>query len=519
MCLTMGVVGLNTTAIGVASGAIADEFGISVSTLSWIVGGYLLTAASFSLVGGRLGDVLGRVRTFVLGVLILATGATIAALSPTANVLIVGRVVEGLGAALAMPTSIELIAAYPPTSGVPSGFRARGVVYAASFGIGPLFGGLLTDHVSWRAIFWVELVVLLAAAALVFPLFRIASRLPKPPTRDIRGAALTTLFVLVTVGGAFRAPVWGWSSAPMAVTAGLSILLGLALFRVESRTPHPLLHRGLLRNRVVLGANVATLAASIGMIGLVYFFNLFAQSAAAFDSTAVAVAVALVPFTGSMLLFAYIAGRLAGRVGYRGPVLVGLGITIGGFAWLSTTSASTTELALALPLTLCGIGAGIANAGLTSPAVLTEPRARLDEASGLLSLSRFVGSALAVALGTSTYLSVATRLPAATMARTGTDPGTLAMGGSAFQQAVVKLRTDLRGPFEAAAHVQTADAFATTMRVATAVLLVLTLLSVWLLRPGGLETDVAPDRARTGPDVPYPEGPEGPARSVRPAPA
>jgi hypothetical protein len=242
-------------------------------------------------------------------------------------------------------------------------------------------------------------------------------------------------------------------------------------------------HPGLLRDRFVQGANLATIAASIGMLGLVYFFNLFAQSAAGFDSTATAVAVALVPFMLSMILFAHLSELLSRHLGYWGPVLAGLGLTIFGLVWLATTTAATTEAGLFLPLVLCGIGAGIANAGLTGPGVLVEPVSRVDEAAGLLSLSRFVGSAMAIAIGTSTYLSVATRLPRAEMAASGLGVDKVVMGGSAFRQALATLRQDLDGPFRAAAKVQTAQAFATTMGVAAAALTVMTLASVWLLRP------------------------------------
>jgi DHA2 family methylenomycin A resistance protein-like MFS transporter len=496
VCLAMAVVGINTTAIGVTTRGMAGELDIAADTMSWIVGAYLLTAASFSLIGGRLGDVAGRTRTFVAGLAIFALGALGAALSPSTGWLIAARAVEGLGAALVLPASIELVVAHPFATGPRSGFRARGIVYASAFGVGPLVGGLLTDHVTWRAIFWLELVLLAVALVLALPLLGRTSTLPHPRTRDVRGAVLSAVLVAVALGAVARVPTaWGWWSWPMAVAVAVTTVLAVALVHVERRTDHPLLHGRALTDRIVVGANVATLAASIGMIGLLYFFNLFAQSAAVFDSAALSVAVAFVPFTVSIILFAFVAGRLSGRLGYRGPVLVGLGLTTVGFFWLSTTSGATTEAQLIVPLALCGVGAGIANAGLTTPAVLTLPRTRLDESAGLFSLSRYVGSALAIAIGTSTYLSVAAAPPPADL-----PPEEVAMGRSAFQRALDTLDDDLRSPFEAVAREQSAAGFATTMRVAGTALAGLTLVSIVLLRPEPEERDPAPllDDARSG---------------------
>ena len=480
--VAMVVVGLSTTAVGVASRGIVDELDVTLRSLSWIVGGYLLAAATFALIGGRLGDVIGRTQTFMIGIAVFGGGALLAAIAPGSRVLIAARLIQGVGAALLMPASIELIAAHPPVRGTRLGFRWRGLIYAVSFGIGPLVGGVLTDYLSWRAIFWLELGLITIAAVLALPLLRDPSDLPRPSTRDYGGAVLSSIVVLVGIGSAFGIESWGWVSWPAAVTTVVLGGLIAVLVRVESRAANPLMHRSLWHNRVVLGANVATIAASIGMLGLIYFFNLFAQSAAVFDSPALGVAAALAPFAVSIILFARFSELLARRLGLWGPVLTGLGLAIVGFAWLSTTSASTTEPGLIVPLALCGVGAGIANGGLTGPAVLSEGRARLDEAAGMLSLSRFIGSALAIAIGTSTYLSVAVHLDTPDVP-VGHGADEVALGGSAFKEVVAQLGRDLRGPFEAAARARTAEAFATTMRVAAVVLLVLTLLSVWLLRP------------------------------------
>ena len=310
------------------------------------------------------------------------------------------------------------------------------------------------------------------------------------------------------VYGAFRLPEVGLWSAATLVCAVATVALGALAAVLERRAEHPLVHAGLLHDRLVVGANLATLAASISMLGLLYFFNLFAQSAAALDRTGVAVAVVLIPFTLAMLVFAHLSGFLTRRMGYRGPVLVGLGLAVVGFAWLGTTAPGTSELSLVVPLALCGVGAGIANAGLTVPAVLVEPRARLDEAAGLVSLTRFVGAALAIALGTSTYLAAARHLPPSQLAAAGVTVEHAAVGGSVFQRAVATLDDDLRGPFEAASQEHTAEGFASTMRLTGMLVGVLTAISAWLLRP----RRGAPRRARrpgTGGPGGSPGGPAG----------
>jgi len=482
VCVAIAVVGMNMTAVGVATRGMAGELGLSLDELSWVMNAYLVAAAAFALSGGRLGDVIGRTRTFLAGLGLFAAGSAVAAVSGSAVALIAGRTIQGLGAAFVVPASIEMIVAHAPPSGPRRWLRARGIVYASSFGIGPLLGGVLTDTISWRAVFWVELAVTVIAAALAVPVLRRPSTLPQAATRDLRGALLVALLVSLVMVGVGRARVWGWT-LPMFALVGAVAVTCAALVYVESRVEHPLLHRSLLRDRTILGANTATLAASIGMLGLLWFFNVFAQSAIVFNSTAVGVTVALVPFTLSIIVFAHIAGFLSHRMGFRGPVVVGLGVSTVGFHLLSNVTVGTTEQQLVIPLVLCGIGAGIANAGLTAPAVLTRRIARMDEAAGLTSLTRFFGSAIAVAVGTSTYLAVAVGSHSSQLAIGGIEPEEAILGHGGFSRAAATLQSDLRAPFEAAARAGTVEGFTSTMRLTSIVVAVLTLASAVLLAP------------------------------------
>lgn len=483
VAVATAVVGFTSTAITVGTRGMAQDMHISLDTVGWIANGFLLAAAATALIGGRLGDIIGRVPTFLLGASVFCVASLLGMVAPDADVLVVARILQGIGAGLLLPAGIEVVAAFSPAGEESRGFAVRGCLYAAAFGIGPLFGGLLTDYVSWRWIFVGDLVLMGAVVLVAVPLVRVTGRGPRGPWRDWQGAVLFAVLVTVLVVVADRSRVWGWASASTLAALGSAVVVLAALLVVERRCTRPLIHPSLWRNRRVAGANVATFGASLGMVGLLYFFNAFAQSAATYDDGAVAVLIALVPFIASIVLFAALSIWLRRKLGYRGPALVGMGLMIIGFGALSFTGAHTRPDQLWLPLLVCGMGAGIANVGVTGAAVLHVPDGRQNEAAGLVSLSRFLGSALALAVGTNTYLSVRADTVATTIA-VAPKPSAMQLlqGGTFYEDAVARLGQDLRGPFEAVVREDTAAAFATTMRLSAIVVAVAWVLTFWLLR-------------------------------------
>ncbi len=477
--MAVGAVGFTTTAVTVGTRGMARELSLSTVELGWVVNAYLVAAAALVLVGGRMGDTVGRVRTFALGLAIFAWSSVLGAASWGSVVLVVARGGQGVGAALVLPASIELIAEFSRAGREGVGFRWRGLVYASSFAVGPLVGGVLTDWLSWRWIFVADAVVAAFAGLVALPLRNRPGRGSHEPTRDFAGAVLVAMLVATVVLFAERLGTWRVASVPSGVTVAVTIVLSLALVRHERRTADPLVHPSILRNRLVLGANVATIGASLGMLSLLYFFNLFAQSAATFDAPAVSVLVALIPFVASLLLCAQFAHWLGRRFGPRWPPVIGLAVMTLGFGLLATTSGETTRSQMLLPLALSGLGAGIANASLTSVAVLHLPDGRTNEAAGWISLSRFLGSAMALAVGTAVFLSIT----APALAVDGASNGAPTASGNAFDLAVAALDRDLSGPLIAASQTATSERFARTMLITAVVLMTITALAWWLMGP------------------------------------
>lgn len=487
--VSAGVVGFTTTAITVGTRGMARDLSLSTAQLGWVVNAYLVAAAALVLVGARLGDVLGRVRTFALGLVLFAAASVLGTVAGGFGTLVTARIGQGVGAALVLPAGIELVTEYARAGKVAADLRWRGLVYAISFAVGPLVGGVLTDWLSWRWIFVLDVAVVGVVVVLALPLRHHPGWGRHEPTHDLVGAVLFALLVAVVVVVAESATSWTGLGTPLVAAVLLAGGLTVALVHHERRTAHPLMHPSILGDRLVLGANVATVGASLGMLSLLYFFNLFAQSAVLFDEGVVGVLLALGPFIGSMVLCALFAHWLGDRLGPRGPAIVGLALMVIGFGVLSTTTAGTTKTELAVPLALAGLGAGIANASLTSIAVLRLPAGRVNEAAGWISLSRFFGSAMALALGTAAFLSVTSPVVGAETPVQPPGPS------SAFETAVATLDRDLSGPFLAALQSASAERFSRSMLVTAVVLAVALVASAWLLRPPRV-TDRARDARR-----------------------
>lgn len=386
---------LDNTVVAVALVDMQADLDAGVAQLQGVVTAYTVALAALLLTGGTLADVAGRRRIFVTGLAVFAAASAACALSTSATALIAARAAQGIGAALLLPGSLAVLAAAYPEAGP----RARAVGIWAATGAtalvaGPLVGGLLVARFSWPAVFWVNLPLCAAVAAVA-----LLSPAGPPPSRarrlDLPGQALAAVglaaatYAVVLAGAGGLTPLAG-------LAAGVAIVALVAFVTVERRTADPVLPVSLLRQRDFVGATVGAFAASLAVFVLLIFLSLFLQLVQ--QREPLAAALRLLPLTVALVVTAPFAGRLAARRGPRLPVVAGLLLAAVGLALTGLRLAeSLGDAELVALLSLCGVGLGLT----TAPVVTASLDAVSGDRSGLgaatVNVARELGGIVAVA--------------------------------------------------------------------------------------------------------------------------
>jgi len=382
---------LDGTVVNVALRTIGEDLDADLAQLQWINNGYLLTLASLILLGGSLGDRYGRRRVFVVGTLLFAGASVLCGLAPSAEVLIVARLLQGVGGGLLTPGSLAMIqGVFAPEERSPAigAWSGLGSIAAAA---GPLVGGLLIEYASWRWIFLINLPLALLTVWIAVR-FVPETRDPRPPARfDYAGSALA----MVALGATTYALIeWGDRMALPAVVVGLAAAVGFLW--VEARSSHPMMPLSMFRSRTFSAANGMTLLVYAALGAVLFFLVLQLQTVAGYGP--LAAGLATLPITICMVLLASRGGRLSNRIGPRipmtgGPIVMGVGT-----AWLVGVDADTTYWLDVMPaLTVFGLGLALMVAPLTATVLAAAPDEVAGMASGVNNAVARTGSLLAVA--------------------------------------------------------------------------------------------------------------------------
>jgi EmrB/QacA subfamily drug resistance transporter len=387
---------LDNTVVNVALPAIQEDLAADLSELEWIVIGYALTFAALMLTGGKLADLLGRRLIFVVGLSIFTLSSLACGLADSGEVLIAARIVQGAGAALMNPATLSIISAtFPPHQrGMAIGIWAG--VSALALAIGPLVGGLLTEHASWHWIFFINVPIGILAIAASFVLIDESRDTSEVQRLDLPGLLTSGIGLFSLTYALIEANTYGWTSGRI-VTAFVVAAVGLVAFvLLERHQRTPMLDLSLFRSGTFAGANAVMLLVAVAMFGVFFFVSLYMQNILGYS--AVQAGAAFLPMTLLIVLVAPVAGRTSDRFGSRWLIGTGMTLLAVHLFYLSRLGLEETYWSLLPAMLIGGVGMGLVMTPSAAAAMSGVPIDKAGVGSAVLNSARQVGGSVGIAL-------------------------------------------------------------------------------------------------------------------------
>ena len=386
---------LDNTVVNVALPAIQQDLGADLSELQWVVTGYALTFAALMLIGGKLADAYGRRLLFVIGIVVFTAASLWCGLADTSNELIAARVLQGAGAALMNPATLSIIAATFPARQRGTAIGIWAGVSALALAIGPLVGGLITEHVNWNWIFFINIPVGLVAIAASF-LFIDESRDETHTRLDLPGLATSAIGLFALTYALIEANTYGWTSARILCSFALAALALVSFVLLERHQRNPMLPLELFRSGTYTGANVVVLLVALAMFGIFFFMSLYMQNILGYS--AVQTGAAFLPLTVLIILVAPIAGKTSDRIGSRGLMTAGMILIALQLAYFSQLGLDATFWTILPAFLVGGVGMALTMTPSAAAATRSIPVDKAGVGSAVLNASRQVGGSVGIAI-------------------------------------------------------------------------------------------------------------------------
>jgi EmrB/QacA subfamily drug resistance transporter len=413
LAIAQFVMVLDQSAMNVSISTLVDDFDTTVTTIQAVITLYCLVMAMFMLTGGKIGDIIGRRRAFVIGLVIYGIGSAITALAPTVAVLTLGwSVLEGLGAALVLPAMVALIAGNFEGASRKAAYAVIGGVAGAGIAVGPILGGWATTEYSWRIIFAGE-VLLVALILVMTPKVVDAVRTGPAPKLDILGSVLSVAGLGLVVLGVLQSSAWGWvkpkEDSPVkpfgfslvVFVIGLGVVLLWAFTqwqrRRESTGRDPLVHLGLLKTATLRSGLIGLFSQNLILMGVFFTIPLYLQLVIGLD--ALETGLKMLPVSITMFLASAAGSRLSGRFPVRSIVRAGLAVAVVATVLLLATIEPELDNASFLwSMAVLGVGMGLIASQLGNVVQSSVDASGRGEAGGLQFTGQQLGSSLGVAL-------------------------------------------------------------------------------------------------------------------------
>jgi EmrB/QacA subfamily drug resistance transporter len=392
------VVVLDASIVNVALPSIGSDLNFSQDDLSWVVNAYVLVFGGFLLLGGRLADLLGRRRLFIIGLILFAAASLAGGLATSAGWLVAARAVQGLGAALLSPAALSLVTVlFAEGAERNKAMGVWGAVAGSGGAVGVLLGGMLTEWAGWEWVLFVNVPIGIAAA-MIAPRLLPESRNEGERHFDVAGAVTITAGLSLLVYALVDANDAGWGSTQTLGLSAIALALIGAFYVIERRQTAPLVpFPGIFRIRTITGINISAVLVAASLFSMFFFISLYMQNVLGFSP--IETGLAYLPLAVGIIIAAGGSAGLVTRFGFK-PVLVsGLVITAAGLIWFSQIDANGSYVGDVLfPSLLAAVGLGLAFVSMTVAAVSGVEPYEAGLASGLINTSQQIGGALGLAV-------------------------------------------------------------------------------------------------------------------------
>ena len=387
---------LDNTVVNVALPSIQRDLDIGLSELEWIVTGYALSFAALMLTGGKVADMVGRRRVFVLGIVVFTGASFLCGIANSSEVLIGARVLQGVGAALMNPATLSIISAtFPPRErGTAIGIWAG--VSALALAIGPLVGGLLTEHIGWEWIFFINVPVGILGIAASYVFIDESKDTSHEQRLDLPGLLTSGLGLFALTYGLIEANTYGWTSGRILGAFAVAAVMLVAFVLLERHQRLPMLDLSLFRSGTFTGANLVVLLVGFAMFGIFLFISLYMQNVIGYS--AVEAGAAFLPMTVLIILIAPIAGKTTDRIGSRWLMTAGMTLIAGQLLYLSTLGVGADYWDLLPAMLVGGIGMALTMTPSAAAAVRSVPVDKSGVGSAVLNSFRQVGGSIGIAV-------------------------------------------------------------------------------------------------------------------------
>jgi len=401
--LAQFIVVVDFTIVQVTLPSIGRQFGVSINGLQWIVTAYGLTLAGFLMLSGRVGDIYGHKKLFIVGVLLFSLASLVAGLAPSEIILILARVIQGLGAAMASATGLSiLVAAFSEGKERNRALSIFSAATGSGFAAGMILGGLITATLGWRWVFDINVpigvvVSLLSIKYISSTMAQTGSRENRQRHLDIFGAVLITAGLMLLVYSLSIAQNIGIGSIQTLEFLSLSVIILIAFLLIEYRSKAPLMPLGFLRRGSIFGANAVGLLQVAPFVGMVFILTSYFQQVRGYS--AFTAGLAFIPMGVVFLVISvFLSARLVDRFGVKPIIITGMALQTIGYVLLASISATESYFGLLGPMLLNGFGTGLGFTAINIAALTGARRGEEGLASGLINTSRQIGGPVGLAV-------------------------------------------------------------------------------------------------------------------------